>query len=309
MKIMVIARDLKQMCKHLKLLNICSAPKYFSSSSKSLTIDKSLSSEFNVEEDVTLLVPSRPPLPIITSRELSYPQKFTAPRQAWVENLDMVEEVKLGIIDLHPLIFAASPRIDFLHQNMRWQILYRTVRWETAKSRAEVRGGGRKPWPQKGTGRARHGSIRSPLWKGGGIAHGPRGPKPYFYMLPFSIRVRGLITALSIKLAQDDLKVVDSLNIPTEDPKFLENLVESRRWGDSVLFIDNSDIMPKNISVATEKIKHFNLMPVYGLNVYSMLKHDTLVLTLAAVEKIEERLLFQLHRRDLSEVQKIPNYY
>lgn len=71
-----------------------------------------------------------------------------------------------------------------------------------SKTRAEVSGGGRKPWPQKGLGKARHGSIRSPLWRGGGIAHGPRSPTTHFFMLPFYSRVLGLITALSIKLAQ-----------------------------------------------------------------------------------------------------------
>lgn len=75
-------------------------------------------------------------------------------------------------------------------------------RYDHTKTRAEVRGGGRKPWPQKGTGRARHGSIRSPLWRGGGIAHGPRSPQTYFYMLPFYTRVHGLISCFSVKLAQ-----------------------------------------------------------------------------------------------------------
>jgi len=99
-------------------------------------------------------------------------------------------------------------------------------------------GGGRKPWPQKGTGRARHGSIRSPLFYGGGQAHGPRGPKSYFFMLPFYARVKGLYSTLSVKLAQDDLKIVDSLEIPSKDPKFLERLAEERHWGMSVLFVD-----------------------------------------------------------------------
>nr|CAD7404746.1 unnamed protein product [Timema poppensis] len=198
----------------------------------------------------------------IPSRKLAFFPPFQAPRQVWVENLDTQEEHKLGIIDLHPDVFAADPRIDIIHKNMVWQRNYRYVSYAHTKTRAEVHGGGRKPWPQKGLGKARHGSIRSPLWRGGGVAHGPRSPTPHFYMLPFYVRVRGLTSMLSVKLAQDDLHIVDSLDIPTDDPQYIE-----------------------------------------GLNVYSMLKHDTLVLTMAAVDQLEEKLLFHLNRTDTS-VQK-----
>lgn len=119
---------------------------------------------------------------------------------------------------------------------MCYNFLYKSL--EQAPSRAELRGGGRKPWPQKGMGRARHGSIRSPLFKGGGQAHGPRAPKSYLYMLGFDFRLQGLTSTLSVKLAQDDLHVVDSLDIPTDEPQYIEELIESRNWGPSVLFVD-----------------------------------------------------------------------
>jgi len=105
-------------------------------------------------------------------------------------------------------------------------------------TRGELRGGGRKPWPQKGLGKARHGSIRSPIWLRGSKAHGPRGPKTYFYMYPFYKRVQGLCATLSAKFAQDDIKIVDSLDIPNDDPQFLQDLIEARKWGISVLFVD-----------------------------------------------------------------------
>jgi len=138
------------------------------------------------------------------------------------------------------------------------------------KTRAEVRGGGRKPWPQKGTGQARHGSIRSPLWRGGGVAHGPRSPTPHFYMLPFYTRVAGLVATLSVKLAQDDLHIVDELEIPTSEPSYIEQLIEERSWGPSVLFVDSYDIMSTNITLATDQIKHVNLMPVYGKYIFAI---------------------------------------
>ncbi|KAI4461081.1 50s ribosomal protein l4 [Holotrichia oblita] len=231
-------------------------------------------------------------------RKLLFPPKYLKPRQAWVENLDTIDEKKLGLIDLHPEVFADSPRIDVIHQNVRWQRMYGNVCYAHTKVRSEVRGGGKKPFPQKGLGRSRHGSIRSPLWKGGGVIHGPRSPTPHFYMLPFYTRVMGLTSTLSIKLAQDDLHVVNNLDLPSDDPKFIEELVKSRNWGPSVLFVDISDIMPRNITAASDTIKHFNLMPVYGLNVYSMLKHDTLILTARAVDLIEEKLLTHLHRNN-----------
>ncbi|GLV32701.1 mitochondrial ribosomal protein L4 [Carabus blaptoides fortunei] len=235
----------------------------------------------------------------ILPRDLQFPPKYQKPRQIWVENFDTIDERKLGIIQLHPNIFATNPRIDIIHQNVRWQRLYRFVSYAHTKIRSEVRGGGRKPWPQKGMGRARHGSIRSPLWRGGGVVHGPRSPTPHFYMLPFYTRVLGLTSTLSIKLAQDDLHVVCDIDIPTDDPKFIEEMIKSRNWGPSVLIVDSSDIMPRNITMATDGIKHVNIMPVYGLNVYSMLKHDTLILTKSAVDELENKILYHLHKNDI----------
>ncbi|KYM80382.1 39S ribosomal protein L4, mitochondrial [Atta colombica] len=242
-------------------------------------------------------------VPIIS--EIQYDDEnnfYQKPRQVWLENLNTIEEKKLGLVTLHPHIYAAAPRIDIIHQNVRWQRMYRWVSYAHTKTRAEVRGGGRKPWPQKGTGRARHGSIRSPLWRGGGVAHGPRSPTPHFYMLPFYTRIAGLTATLSVKLAQDDLHIIDELEIPTSEPSYIEQLIEERNWGPSVLFIDSYDIMPTNITLATDQIKHVNIMPLYGLNVYSMLKHNTLVLTEKAARLIEEKLLYHLHRADNSQL-------
>ncbi|XP_066583136.1 large ribosomal subunit protein uL4m [Prorops nasuta] len=237
--------------------------------------------------------------PVISKKE--YPYKgppLTKPRELWLENLDTIQENKLGLVTLHSDIFGAQPRIDLIFLNIRWQRNYRRVNFANDKTRAEMRGGGRKPWPQKGTGRARHGSIRSPLWSKGGTCFGRRNPTTWFYMLPFYTRVYGLITTLSVKLAQDDLHIINDLEIPTDDQSYIEQLIQERNWGPSVLFIDVDDYMPRNITVATNDLGHVNLMPVYGLNVYSMLKHNTLVLTKKAAREIEDKLLFQLHRTD-----------
>lgn len=84
-------------------------------------------------------------------------------------------------------------------------------------------------------------------------------------MLPFYNRVAGLTSMLSVKLAQDDLHIVKELEIPTSEPSYVEQLIEERNWGPSVLFVDSYDIMPENITLATDQIKHVNLMPVYGM--------------------------------------------
>jgi len=242
--------------------------------------------------------------PIIVPAPKHFPNVYQKERQAWIENLDSIERRNVGLIELHPDVFAATPRIDILHQNVHWQRMYRYVSFAHTRKRSEMPGGGRKPWPQKGLGKARAGSIRSPLFKGGGIVHGPRSPTSHFYMLPFYSRVFGLTSALSVKLVQDDLHVIQDLDIPTESPDYINSLVEERQWGPSVLFIDDNEIAPRNITLALDTLKHMNIMPVFSLNVLSMLKHSTLVLTVAAVNRIQERILFQLNRSDSRDATK-----
>lgn len=162
----------------------------------------------------------------------------SSPREVWLENINTEEIERLDLITLHPDIFAKSPRLDIIQRNAQWQRLYRFVSFANSKVRSEVRGGGRKPWPQKGMGRARAGSIRSPIFRGGGVVHGPRSPTVHFYMLPFYTRIFGLTSMLSVKLAQDDLHVIKDLEIPTNDSEYIKNLIEKRNWGPSVLFID-----------------------------------------------------------------------
>lgn len=166
------------------------------------------------------------------------PVNKNSARQAWIENTDAVAERKLGLVELHPDVFASQPRVDVIQENIEWQRKYRYVSMAHAKTRAEVRGGGRKPWPQKGMGRSRHGSIRSPMFKGGGVVHGPRSPTTHFYMLPFYKRVVGLTSTLSVKLAQDDLHIIENAEIPTRDAQFIKDLIEERNWGPSVLIVD-----------------------------------------------------------------------
>lgn len=230
-------------------------------------------------------------IPIITSRNLIKLSPLQRPVQSWVETLSQIEDKKLGMVDLHPSIFAVNPRLDILFRNVYWQQLYKKIDYSWAPTRGEVYGRNKKPWQQKGLGKARHGSRLAPQWVGGGVSHGPRGPKSFFFMESFAQRVLGLRTALTVKFHQNDLHIVDSLDLPTPNNQYLEELITQRFWGPSVLFVDDSDIMPYNITAAVAKSRGLTLMPTYGLNVYSMLKHNTLVLTVKSLEKIESKLL------------------
>jgi len=238
------------------------------------------------------------------------PVQFGTTRQAWVEKLSKDAEKK-EIIDLHPDVWSVYPRMDIIHQNLVWQSKYNVVNYNHVKGVKEMiysYGGGAKPWQQKGTGRARQGSRRAPQWINGGKVHGPKGPKPLYYMIQRSLRIYGLTHTLSVKFAQDDIHIVDNFDLPSSQPEHLLDIAESRGWAEGVLLVDRDDVFPENITAATEEIPHINLMPVYGLNVHSMIKHRTLVLTKSAVENITEKLLYALHRTDGKEAQHFNTY-
>eukprot|EP00092_Neocalanus_flemingeri_P023013 GFUD01024946.1.p1 GENE.GFUD01024946.1~~GFUD01024946.1.p1 ORF type:complete len:321 (-),score=74.68 GFUD01024946.1:28-948(-) len=229
------------------------------------------------------------------------PVQYGVERQVWVENLDTRKEEKTDLIDLHPDVWAVYPRLDIIQANLVWQSKYNVVNYNHVKGVREMiysYGGGAKPWPQKGTGRARQGSRRAPQMKNPGKVHGPQGPKSLYHMIPYSQRVYGLTHTLSVKMVQDDIHVVDNLEISTSDPEYLLELAKERGWTSSVLFVDTDDMFHENITAATEEIPYMNLMPVYGLNVNSMVKHHTLVLTVRAVESLTAKLLYALNRTD-----------
>jgi len=228
------------------------------------------------------------------------PNSMAKAREVWVESLDNSTTEDKDLLQLHPDVWSVKPRLDILWQNVNWQLRYKRVDYDEQKDSREMHYGGR-PWPQKGTGRARHSSRTSPIWNQGGKAHPNFGIRGHFYMLPVDARIQGLTNALSAKLAQDDLRVVKNLDVPSTDAEYMENLIEERGWGISALICDVNDIFPENITAVTEPIQHVNLMPCYGLNVHSILKHKTLVLTVDAVNYLEEKLLYAMNRTDYAE--------
>jgi len=244
------------------------------------------------------------PRPHFPTRPLPFLCDDEKPRKCWLETMKRSKEgssagERLGLIDLHPHIFEYSPRTDIIWENIRWQKNYRRVNYEHAQDRYEKRGGGHKPWPQKGMGRARHASTTAPQWRNGGRAFGPRAPKSYFRDLPKATRVNGLRGVLTYKFTQGDLHIVDELDLETDNPQDLESLAVERGWGVSALLIHHEDRLPPNLAVATSQLFNFNVMPVYGFNVFSALKHDALVLSLDALNTIEQKLLQFLNTNEI----------
>ncbi|CAH1263887.1 MRPL4 [Branchiostoma lanceolatum] len=194
-------------------------------------------SQQHTDQSAVLSSPDSPVLRLVDKSMLPR-SRFSRLVYSWLETLGDIQDEKLGMVELHPDVFATHPRMDILHRCVRWQKFYRKINYDFARTRAEMRGGGRKPWPQKGSGRARHGSIRSPLWHLGGKTHGPRGPFSYYQYLSLKERALGLKVALTVKHNQGDLHIVDTLEIPTADPEYLEDLTRYRNWGKSVLLVD-----------------------------------------------------------------------
>lgn len=207
--------------------------------------------------------------------------------ETWLTRFQTGE--RLGIIKLDKKIFDYSPRLDLLQRVVVWQLARKRAGTAKVKTRGEVRGGGRKPLRQKGTGRARQGSIRAPHFRGGGVVHGPRGNKEYDYSLPKKVKSLGLCTALSVKYSQNDLIIVDDFT--TKDHK-TKTLLEVLALHDlkSVLFVEGGHFVNLPFVLAGKNIPQVDILPTIGINVVSILKREKLVLSLGALRMLEERL-------------------
>lgn len=155
------------------------------------------------------------------------------------------------------------------------------------KTRADVSGGGRKPWRQKGTGRARVGSIRSPLWKGGGTVFGPH-PRDYSYTVPQKIRTEALRSSINSKYNENDLMVVDAVTVANPKTKEFKKVLSSLKIAKKALFV--FDAVDKNLKLASRNLKEVSLRRADELNALDVLKFDKLVLTKPALAIIAKRI-------------------
>ena len=191
-----------------------------------------------------------------------------------------------GDIELNDDVFGVEPRADILHRVVTWQLENRRATARPTRERSDVARTGKKFGRQKGSGGARHGDRGAPIFIGGGKAHGAR-KRDFEQSLNKKIRALGLKMALSSK-AKDGLVVVDSLELKDAKTKALKGVFDKNGWAGKVLIIDGESVND-GFKKAAGNLPGVNVLPAMGANVYDILKHDTLVLTKDAVEKLEGR--------------------
>jgi len=201
-----------------------------------------------------------------------------------VHNLDNKE---VGDIDLADEVFGLPVRGDILARVVNWQLAKRRAGTHKAKGISDISGTTAKPYKQKGTGRARQGSRRSPQFRGGAVIFGPV-VRSHEFSLQKKVRKLGLKTALSAKQAEGKLVVIDAAKLDEPKTKVLRQRFEALGWG-SVLIIDGTAV-DAGFAKAARNLPKVDLLPERGANVYDILRRDTLVLTREAVEQLEARL-------------------
>ena len=191
---------------------------------------------------------------------------------------------KVGDIELNDAIFAIEANEHVMHLAVLQYLANQRQGTQSAKTRAEVRGGGRKPWRQKGTGRARQGSIRSPQWKGGGVVFAPK-PRDYSFKLNKKVKKLALQSALSTKVAENKIIVLDELTLPEIKTKEMAKVIANINCGKALFVMDGSN---KNVILSARNIPDVKTASVNTINVYDILKYNTLAVTKEAGAKIEE---------------------
>ncbi len=192
---------------------------------------------------------------------------------------------KVDELVLSENVFGAEMNQHVLYEVVKNQLANKRQGTQSAKTRAEVRGGGRKPWRQKGTGRARQGSTRSPQWVGGGVVFAPK-PRDYRYTLPKKVRRLAMKCALSSKVANGEIIVLDAFNMDApktkEFAKILSNLNATKK---ALVVLGEKNT---NVIKSAQNIQGVQTALVNTINVYDILKHDAFIITKEAVQKVEE---------------------
>lgn len=194
-----------------------------------------------------------------------------------------------GSVPLDLKVASAENAAHIVHRALVRQANNERQGTASAKTRAEVKGGGRKPWKQKGTGRARAGSIRSPLWRGGGVIF---GPKPRDYSTKMNRKERRLALRTAFQSRADEMTVVEDFSTNLAQPKTKEMVAALQRWGatatDKVLLIVADMAESENVFLSARNIAKLKLISANGLNIYDILHADRIIVTKSAIAKIQE---------------------
>lgn len=192
---------------------------------------------------------------------------------------------KVDELVLSDNVFGAEVNEHVLYEVVKNQLANKRQGTQSAKTRSEVRGGGRKPWRQKGTGRARQGSTRSPQWVGGGIVFAPK-PRDYRYTLPKKVRRLAMKCALSSKVQNKEIIILDALNMEAPKTKEFTKILNNLKVEKKALVVLGEN--NKNVIKSASNIEGVTTAQVNTINVYDILKHDAFIITKDAVEKVEE---------------------
>jgi len=198
-----------------------------------------------------------------------------------------IENNKVSEIELNDAVFGAPVNDDAIYEMVRMQMAARRSGTASTKGRSDVRGGGKKPWRQKGTGRARAGHSRSPIWRGGGIIFGPT-PRSYAYKLPKKVRRVALISALSMKLKEERMIVLRDFPMEEIKTKKFQEVIDRFGFKKTLFVIDESRPV---LEKSSRNIRDVKMVRSEGINVYDLLKYDHVVLLEPSIKKIEGALL------------------
>jgi len=194
---------------------------------------------------------------------------------------------KVGEIELNESVFGIEPNKNVLFEAIVMQRASLRQGTHKVKNRSEVSGGGRKPWRQKGTGRARQGSIRSPQWRGGGTVFGPV-PRSYSYKLPKKVRRLAIKSALSTKVLEDNILVLENLSFDAPKTKEFVNVLKNLSVDSKALVVTAE--LNENVALSARNIPGVTVVEANGINVLDVVGHDKLIITKDAVQKVEEVL-------------------
>lgn len=198
-----------------------------------------------------------------------------------------VQGSQVGEVELSDAVFGIEPHVHVLHEAVVMQQASLRQGTHKTKGRSEVRGGGRKPWKQKGTGRARQGSIRAPQWKGGGTVFGPT-PRSYAYKLPKKVRRLAIKSALSSKVIDNEIVVLDDLAMAQPKTKEFAAILTNLKVERKALVVASEH--DENVARSARNIPGVKFLAADGINVLDVLGYDKLIITKDAVQKVEEVL-------------------